>query len=149
MVCLSLPFLSPRCAAPFSTGSWWPCPPGPSTFWQPVHPSGNPCTLLATRAPFWQPWCVCPCLSFPPVVQLLFLPAPGGRGSPLGLRICYWIAPDLLVLLSHMQGCNSQSSAQQLAAQRFYILLLCNVFFAYLITDTIVNTIVVCTQAQE
>lgn len=65
---------------------------------------------------------------------------------PLGLRICYWIAPDLLVLLSHMQGCNSQSSAQQLAAQRFYILLLCNVFFAYLITDTIVNTIVVCHQ---
>ncbi|CAI7870355.1 unnamed protein product [Closterium sp. NIES-53] len=59
----------------------------------------------------------------------------------VGLRVCYWIAPPLMVMLSYMQGCLSTSAAERLAAERFYYILLCNVFFGFFFTTSVLQQI--------
>ncbi|CAI5468222.1 unnamed protein product [Closterium sp. Yama58-4] len=59
----------------------------------------------------------------------------------VGLRVCYWIAPPLMVMLSYMQGCLSTSAAERLAAERFYYILLCNIFFGFFFTTSVLQQI--------
>eukprot|EP00897_Mesotaenium_endlicherianum_P005704 jgi/Mesen1/5161/ME000256S04348 len=57
----------------------------------------------------------------------------------LALRIILWCVPPLLMLMARLQGEPSRSAIQRNATQRFYYVLLFNVFLGSTFTDTLLS----------